>query len=121
MKVRVAGTLSDSVPVNNGVPQGTEVGPLLFLMHLNYITTGLSCSFKIFADDLKTYSSFPRSTSETLPVHLLDTNIDYLVTTSSSWGSHTNHSNCAVFRISQKCCRSLHKGVSPYKFCRVIY
>ena len=76
MKVRVAGILSDSVPVTSGVPQGTAVGPLLFLIYVNYITAGLSCSFKVFADDLKNYLSFPRSTSETLPVHLLQTNID---------------------------------------------
>ena len=71
MKVRVAGILSDSVPVTSGVLQGTAVGPLLFLIYFNYITAGLTCIFKFFADNLKLYLSFLRSTSEVHPVHLL--------------------------------------------------
>ena len=101
--------------VTSGVPQGMAFGLLLFFIFVNYITAGLTCSFMVFADDLKLYLSLPRSTSETLPVQMLQSNIDYLVKTSSSWGLQVNHSKCAVMRFSHKICRSPHEGISPYK------
>ena len=53
--VGVDGRLSDLVAVTSGVPQGTVLGPCLFLIHLMEISTNLSCETMVtsFADDTR--------------------------------------------------------------------
>ena len=47
----VDGKISDSLPVEAGVPQGSRLGPLLFLVFINDIVTDLESTPQIFADD----------------------------------------------------------------------
>ena len=51
-KCRVNGQLSDSVPVACGVPQGSSLGPLLFLIYINDLPNCLNhTTARMFADD----------------------------------------------------------------------
>ena len=53
-RVIVQGKLSESELVKSGVPQGTVLGPVLFILYINNITEVLKNSaIKIFADDSK--------------------------------------------------------------------
>ena len=56
--VRMPGGISQSHPVLSGVPQGTSLGPLLFLIIIIDIDKGISLSSKLvsFADDTRVYS-----------------------------------------------------------------
>lgn len=55
--VRIKGNLSDSFVVNSGVPQGSHLGPFLFLLFINDIAKDLKYSnILIFADDVKLFS-----------------------------------------------------------------
>uniref|UniRef100_A0A1Y1KXC2 Reverse transcriptase domain-containing protein n=1 Tax=Photinus pyralis TaxID=7054 RepID=A0A1Y1KXC2_PHOPY len=47
---------SDSVIVTSGVPQGSTLGPLLFLLYINDLTALLKCGALLFADDLKLFT-----------------------------------------------------------------
>ena len=49
--VRIDHVPSDLAPVNIGVPQGSNLGPLFFLIFYNDLLTTLSCGVDVYADD----------------------------------------------------------------------
>ena len=55
MRVVVKGENSKSVYVESGVLQGTVVGPLLFLCHINDLSDSITSNVRLFADDCLLY------------------------------------------------------------------
>lgn len=55
--VNVNNSLSDFLDVLMGVPQGSNLGPLLFLLFVNDFPSCLQCSCNLFADDTAIYCS----------------------------------------------------------------
>ena len=54
-RVRVGGQLSAEVRVTSGVPQGSVLGPLLFLTYVNNIWRSMESTIRLFAHDCVTY------------------------------------------------------------------
>ena len=54
-RVVVDGETSDFVRVKSGVPQGTVLGPLMFLLYINNISENLTSHTRLFADDYIMY------------------------------------------------------------------
>ena len=55
--VVVNGQKSDTLDVKAGVPQGSRLGPLLFLIYMNDITDDIESDILIFADDTSLFAT----------------------------------------------------------------
>ena len=98
--VNLSGHVSDIVRVTSGVPQGSVLGPTLFLVFINDIEDilfGFSVHMKLFADDAKLYSSFDCNFS----CDLQDV-CDRLAVWANMWQLRIAFSKCSVSRISNR-------------------
>ena len=76
-------TTSYKVPVISGVPQGSVLGPLLFILYINDLSINIeSCKILTFADDTKLVKSIGSSVDTLLLQKDLDTIIN--------WSAHNN-------------------------------
>jgi len=81
--VEINNNYSRSLSVISGVPQGSVVGPTLFLLYINYVCdlfADLSVSVKLYADDIKLHSHCDVSSSCDL-----DSAVDQLYNWSNTW------------------------------------
>ena len=56
LRVVLDGKSSQEYPVNAGVPQGSILGPTLFLLYINDLPDDVICNVAIYADDTTLYS-----------------------------------------------------------------
>ena len=71
--LKVGTHLSPPVSVTSGVPQGSVIGPIIFLLFINDITDNMNpeINVKLFADDLKVYTELSHPDSiKNFQIHL---------------------------------------------------
>ena len=55
-RVVLNGSFSDYSPIESGVPEGSVLGPLLFLVYINDLESNIKSNIKFFADDTMLFS-----------------------------------------------------------------
>ena len=94
--VSINSTTSTSVPVISGVPQGSILGPLLFLIYINDLPdVVMSSKVLLFADDVKCFKSISNYSDS----GCLQDDISRLATWSSTWSLPFNVKKCSIFSV----------------------
>ena len=98
-RVTVDGKTSGAIPVKSGVPQGTVLGPLMFLVYINVINEGVTSSARLFADDCAIHKLIktPQDAEQ------LQNDLQKIIKWTKTWQMKVNVKKCAVLR----CTRSL--------------
>ena len=91
-RVLLNGSPSDWEVVVSGVPQGTIMGPIFFLLFVNDVPNTLNCNVMVFADDAKLYSTI----NEEQDCINLQADLDSLVNWSKDWLINFNKKKCVV-------------------------
>ena len=92
------GQHSDRVPVTSGVPQGSVLGPCLFLHYTNDLLEGIRYSVRLFADDTVMYLTITNLTHS----HQLQADLDHLANWETTWQMKFHPDKCQVLRITNK-------------------
>ena len=98
-RVVLRGHYSSWTSVLSGVPQGTVLGPILFLIYINDISRRIMSNTKLFADDMKVYRLL-RDTKK--DVEELQKDLIRLESWSNDWQLRFNTDKCEAMRISKK-------------------
>ena len=95
MKVGLRGTFSQLLEVLSGVPQGSVLGPLLFLLYVNELPSWIKCDMKMFADDTKLWCRIKTDAENVV----LQADLDSLQSWSDTWQLKFNADKCEVMHI----------------------
>ena len=98
MRVVVGGEYSRCATVDSGVPQGTVLGPLLFLCHINDLPDCVKSQVRLFADDCLLYRTI-KSQKDHL---ILQNDLSELDKWAKSWGMRFNAKKCYILSVRNK-------------------
>lgn len=86
------------------MPQGTILGPTLFLIYVNDIPNIVTSTIKLFADDTKIY----RELNNVDDTFALQSDLDSLENWTKSWQVKFNSEKWEVMRMTHKQDKSTH-------------
>ena len=98
-KQRVAceGMNSDWTPVISGVPQGSVIAPILFLIYINDLPNNLKSTVRLFAGDTIIYMTISNGTDATA----LQQDLDKLAKWEETWQMEFHPQKCSILHITR--------------------
>ena len=96
--VVIEGVSSSKVPVISGVPQGSVLGPCLFLYYINDIAEQLTSTTRLFADDTMIYMVVKGEND----AKLLQADLNKLTDWEDKWMMQFHPDKCEVINITRK-------------------
>ena len=94
-KVVINGKSSDSAKVTRGIPQGSVLGPILFLVFINDLPEVILAFIKLFADDAKILGRVNSIMQATTVQISLDNAVDW----ANIWEMKYHFKNCKHLHI----------------------
>ena len=91
------GERSAEAPVTSGVPQGSVLGPLLFLLYINDLPQNIQSQVRLFADDTAVYLTVTSSED----ANTLQADLGTLQEWERTWDMEFNPSKCQVLHITR--------------------
>ena len=93
--VSVRSARSSEAEVVSGVPQGSVLGPILFVLYINDLPDHVKCMLEMFADDTKIYGEVKGEEG----IRKLQTDLDNLQLWSEEWLLRFNAGKCKTMHI----------------------
>ena len=97
-QVVLNGATSNQVQVKSGVPQGTVMGSLMFLLFINDIAERTQSQVRLFADDCLVYRNI-NTNSDSL---VFQRDLDLLCEWASQWQMRFNEKKCYILHITNR-------------------
>lgn len=97
-RVRVNGSYSDWTPVSSGVPQGSVLGPALFVIFINDLPSVVQSSCEMYADDTKVFGTVDTQSKW----DQLQQDLNNLVEWADRWQLRFNAGKCQVLHLGSK-------------------
>ena len=96
-KVVLDGQASDPVQVLSGLPQGSVLGPVLFLVFINDLLENIRSSVRLFADDCVLY----RNIESPMDCQNLQDDLNSLAQWETDWQMKFNVAKCHSMRVTR--------------------
>ena len=103
-RVVVNGVISDWDAVLSGVRQGTVLGPSVFSLYINDISSDTESEIRLFADDCVCY----RETKDEEDTVKLQRDIDRLGAWARKWGMRFQPVKCNMIQLTRKQIKKVH-------------
>jgi ribonucleases P/MRP protein subunit RPP40 len=103
-RVVCKGEHSDWAPVLSGVPQGSVIGPLLFLIYINDLPDKVRATVRLFADDTIMYMTLTCPQDATS----LQEDLNRLAVWEEKWQMKFHPKKCSVLRITRSQSPQIH-------------
>ena len=94
----IKGQCSAELPVTSGVPQGSVLGPTLFLIYINDLPSSVDCCVSLYADDTLLYQHVKTATDAAN----FQLSIDALYNWSQRWKMPFNDNKCHAIAFGNK-------------------
>ena len=107
-RVIIPGASSDWSYIKAGVPQGSILGPLLFLVYINDIVSNIQSNIRLFADDTSLYIIVEHINSAALT---LNKDIETITSWSKKWLVTFNPSKTESLTVSRKRNKPVHPSL----------
>ena len=96
-KVVLDGQAFDPVPVLSGVPQGSVLGPVIFLIFINDLPENISLSVRLFPDDCVLI----RNIEPPMDCQILQDDLNSLAQLETNWQIKFNAAKCLSKRVTR--------------------
>ena len=98
-RVLVNNCYSDEIRVTSGVPQGSVLGPILFILYINDLPDTINCQIKLYADDVVLYTDILSNEEGSFS---LQANINRLSQWCKKWKMSVYVGKCAIMRMTKQ-------------------